>query len=100
MKMKHFPSRLLWGLGTLHQTPIRLLISFDTMNILEKNAGLVYSRKTDHFCRIHALVEFRFGGIETQRAPRDLGSSLVDLSRTWTAIGQFLGAWQPCRAGL
>ena len=90
------------GLGLLHQTPIRLLISFDGVNILETNVCPVYSRKTDHFCRIHLmlLVEIRFRGIETQRGPRDFGSSLADFSITWTAIGQFLGAWEPYRIGL
>ena len=102
MKMKHFLSGLLWGLGLLHQTPIRLLISFDRVNIFETNVCPVYSRKTDHFCRIHLmlLVEIRFRGIETQRGPRDFGSSLADFSITWTAIGQFLGAWEPYRIGL
>ena len=77
------------GLGLLHQTPIRLLISFDGVNILETNVCPVYSRKTDHFCRM-LLVEIRFRGIETQRGPRDFGSSLADFSITWTAIGHTL----------
>ena len=69
-------------------------------NISKENAGRSFPGKLITSVGLMLLVEFRFGCIETQRAPRDLGSSLVDLSRTWTAIGQFLGAWQPCRAGL